>query len=626
MSKECWSSGHKSEKRVPGRQYIINLEKGESRWGLIPDPSTPLPIGWEANHSTKSSPGVVYYSNSEQKKCQWDVPKEKNPQLPENWMAKESSDCKQIYYYNVVTGKSQWKFPNSSAPPVVDGRKSIREETGVKSLVGWEFPNSSAPPVVDGRKLLSEETERIRIKALLEAEKRKQALIEEEKTQKEIERILKLDEEERNRRTKALLEDDKKTQKEIERIRKLDEEERNRRAKMLADMEIEHKKLMKQDTLAKGIGHVYNKNNPDNVQINWVNLDGDWELREKNGTVEKNGNYIFNPDTLEITTDVFGRDKKISTVMITKCNASKQIIEEFLNVVKQPSHTIPKDIKIVLSNIQDVIQGTATLDHASKHRSKMFVLPSQLNGAEYLSERQNNIVTKLQKYIDDYTGGPRGQLAADPGVAQFIIDNAFNQNFFSKEDGINNVKQMGIKGYIGGDRIEDREKEGIYLLNGYLRVTRTVDVDKFIDKISEMTLMGVRDVPVRGLDKTYKFIKDREKVDTVDLVYASAVPIGDYGNRSSNDLITIANLTLLSQYIGAMRLSILRTNCDLYLMPLGGNAFHNNFEHIKAAIIMAFKYMKKELQDNNVNVKVLVWEGDGTGRGAEERAAFGVSV
>jgi hypothetical protein len=619
MTTECWSTGHKSKKKVPGKSYIINIEKGESRWGLIPHRSTPLPIGWEANYSIKSRKGVMYYSNSEEKRSQWEVPTEKDTQLPENWVTKESSGCKQIYYYNVVTGKSQWKFPKPSTPPIVDGRKSIMEETGVKSLLEWTFPKPSASPIVDGRKLLSQETEKLRIKALLDAERRKQALIEERKSQNEIERILKLDEEERKQRAKALLEGDKESEKTVQLILKSEEKER---PKMLADMEIEHEKLKKQDTLAKGIGHVYDKKaiyNPDNVQINWISLNREWELSEPSGKkVKKNGQYIFNPDTLEITTDVFGRDPKISTVMIRKCNASKQIIKEFLQFVKKPSHTIPPQIKIVLSNIQDVIQDQDTSRH------KMFVLPSQLNGAEYLSEIADNVVIKLQEYIKDYTGGPRGQLAADPGVAQFIIDNAFNEKLFSREDGINNVKQMGIKGYIRGDRRDDIEKDGIYLLNGYLRVKSTVDVNKFIDKLSEMTIMGVKDVPVRGLDKTYTFIKDKDKVDTVDLVYASAVPISDYGNGNSTNLITIANLTLFSQYVGAMRLSILRQNCDLYLMPLGGNAFHNDFEHIKAAIIMAYTYMRKELEDNNVNVKVLVWEGDDSGRGAEERKAFGV--
>ncbi|CAE8675685.1 unnamed protein product, partial [Polarella glacialis] len=50
-----------------------------------------------------------------------------------------------------------------------------------------------------------------------------------------------------------------------------------------------------------------------------------------------------------------------------------------------------------------------------------FVLPSQLNGAEYPSER--SIVGQVDDYKSDNTGGPRGQLAAHPAAAQFVLDN-----------------------------------------------------------------------------------------------------------------------------------------------------------------------------------------------------------
>ena len=59
-------------------------------------------------------------------------------------------------------------------------------------------------------------------------------------------------------------------------------------------------------------------------------------------------------------------------------------------------------------------------------RRQIFLLPSQLNAAEYQS--QDEIVERIQEYINDKTGGPRGQLAGDPAVAQFIIDNAANDN------------------------------------------------------------------------------------------------------------------------------------------------------------------------------------------------------
>ena len=62
----------------------------------------------------------------------------------------------------------------------------------------------------------------------------------------------------------------------------------------------------------------------------------------------------------------------------------------------------------------------------SKQR-RIFLLPSQLNAAEYPHHTKKYIVTEVQDYVYDPTGGPRGQLAGDPAVAQFIIDNAANE-------------------------------------------------------------------------------------------------------------------------------------------------------------------------------------------------------
>jgi hypothetical protein len=361
--------------------------------------------------------------------------------------------------------------------------------------------------------------------------------------------------------------------------------------------------------------------NPDNVTIDWLSASGYCELTSGDKKETKTGRYMFNSHTLELLTELENVQKS-SNVMIAKCNASYESMRKLLKFNKQSKHptTLPKGIEIVLSNVQDIIQGTNSGKDYSKGRHKMIVLPSQLNGAEYQSQAKGHVVEKLDEYLDDYTGGPRGQLAADPGVAQFIIDNAFNEKRSSRNDGINNVKEMGIMSYLAGDK---RDALGpIYLINGYLQVKNDVDVERFIATLPEMTILGVRDVPVRGLDKNYRFIKEKDK-DSVDLIYASAVPVGTYGNSKSDNVIAIADLTLFSQYVGAMRLAISRGSCDLYLMPLGGNAFGNNFEHIKAAISMAYTDMKSDLERRNVNVKVLVWEGDEQGRGADERKAFG---
>jgi len=600
MSSKCWKTG-KSKIKYPDKPYIINIVKGESYWGLIPDSSNPLPIGWEAY---KSSNGKIYYANREPGSAQWEKPKE-DKTLAENWITLKSKKCDQIYYKNTITNETQWNFPNSKTPNIPKSTQNV-----------------------DGRELLRQEAEKHGKKALLDAEKRKQ---DEEKSRDEIKRILESDEREKQFNEHESLE-------EVKRIVELQKKQKKKQLEntRLAEIELARLTQQRKDTeeaTLKVLGDAYIKGsslffterkeslNPDNVTIKWLSKNGPCELTSGDGKQRKTGRYSFNQDTLEIITELENIEKS-SNVMIAKCNASYESMRELLKFNKQSKQPtiLPKGIEIVLSNVQDIIQGTNSGKDYSKGRHKMIVLPSQLNGAEYQSQGRFHIVEKLDEYLGDYTGGPRGQLAADPGVAQFIIDNAFNEKRSSINDGINNVKEMGIRSYLEGDKKEDLGP--VYLINGYLQVKNDVDVERFIATLPEMTILGVRDVPVRGLDKNYRFIKEKDK-DSVDLIYASAVPLGKYGNSKSDNVTAIANLTLFSQYVGAMRLAILRGNCDLYLMPLGGNAFGNNFEHIKAAISMAYTDMKSDLESRNVNVKVLVWEGDDKGRGLDERKAFG---
>jgi hypothetical protein len=225
--------------------------------------------------------------------------------------------------------------------------------------------------------------------------------------------------------------------------------------------------------------------------------------------------------------------------------------------------------------------------------------------------------------MDDRTGGPAGQLAADPGVAQFIIDNAANDTTkkIDHNSGINNVRLMG-------------DIPGITLKNGYLQVKDNADIQEFENKISQMTVLGVRDVPVRGLTSG----KDREFFyadHTVDLIYGSAVPIQSdpdpespyydpyapyYGNSNHPTVRRIANVTLFAQYVGSFRLAILRGGkCNIYLMLLGGGVFSNRFDDIKDAISSAYNFMKEGLKRADVKVFVVVWEGT---KKREELKAF----
>jgi hypothetical protein len=304
---------------------------------------------------------------------------------------------------------------------------------------------------------------------------------------------------------------------------------------------------------------------------------------------------------MKITSRFNGKEDKIASVMITKCMCQ---VSSFVNDRKDDFPF--SEITVIKGSIQDLIQTKA-----SENRQKVFVLPSQLNAAEYVDP--GDIVTKLQSYMNDRTGGPAGQLAADPGVAQFIIDNAANLDteIFNPNSGINNVRLMG-------------DIPGITLQNGYLMVKDDANISEFENNISQMTVLGVRDVPVRGLMSG----KDREFFyadHTVDLIYGSAVPIHDpnspyyYGNSNHPTVRRIASVTLFAQYVGSFRLAILRKNCNIYLMLLGGGVFSNRFDDIKDAISSAYNFMKKALKQADVKVFVVVWEGT---KNKEELKAF----
>lgn len=73
------------------------------------------------------------------------------------------------------------------------------------------------------------------------------------------------------------------------------------------------------------------------------------------------------------------------------------------------------------------------------------MVPAQLNGAEYPSATR--VVHHVADYKEDIRGGPRGQLAAHPAVAQFLLDNAQS---VERPKGINAADQIvDLPGFHG---------------------------------------------------------------------------------------------------------------------------------------------------------------------------------
>lgn len=544
------------------RNYYVNLETGKTQWGIPNFEDKMLGKNWEKHRS--SSKNKIYYESVSEGKTQWEEPPDEDDQetLPMGWEIHFSRKCKNIYYKNVATGHTQWEHPKEEV-----NKKLWKENQDAKIKDDQELHD----------KLIAQQ-----IRDEFVAQKLREKVQKEDWEKKEIER-----------KAQIAIYEQKQKEKED------------------AEWKLTLKKSNPQQTL--------NPNNPHNVVFNWPcefnGYKGDWSLTSDKG-VKNIGSYNFDPKTMKITSRFNGKQDKIASVMIAKCMCP---VSAFVN--KRADDFPFSEIKVILGSIQDAIQ-LKTKDN----RQKVFVLPSQLNAAEYPSP--NVIVEKLQSYMSDRTGGPAGQLAADPGVAQFIIDNAANRDteIFDMNSGINNVRLMG-------------DIQGITLQNGYLQVTDNANIPEFENKISQMTVLGVRDVPVRGLmsgGQREFFYADH----TVDLIYGSAVPIQSdpdpnspyydrwapsYGNSNHPTVRRIANVTLFAQYVGSFRLAILRGKCNIYLMLLGGGVFSNRFDDIKDAISSAYNYMKEGLKRADVKVFVLVWEGNvgkNEPRAKEELKAF----
>lgn len=239
-----------------------------------------------------------------------------------------------------------------------------------------------------------------------------------------------------------------------------------------------------------------------------------------------------------------------------------------------------------------------------------FVLPSQLNGAEYQHFDDSSIVRRLQDYIYDNTGGPRGQLAVHPAVGQFLLDNA--QNTYN-EGGVSAV----------ADVLSVCSRLNFKSVNGYLRIphVRPADRPALLDKLGRslhlMRLITMEHVPATGLTADKKKISQLHH--RVNVVYCSGVPVNTYLNQLSQDLdgaerfqTEIAELFLTAQYYGVLRhaahAGMQRQGREVvYLMPLGGGVFNMNRRNI-AKSISASVEMLPPGDLNHLDIRLLTFE------------------
>ena len=105
-TKQCWKE--EKSRSYNGKSYFVNTESGVSQWGQQ-DPKRPLPAGWEYCISTNS---FLFYHNMHNNDAQWDRPTDEDRlPVPEGFEEKRSENCKNVYYVNLETGKTQWEYP-----------------------------------------------------------------------------------------------------------------------------------------------------------------------------------------------------------------------------------------------------------------------------------------------------------------------------------------------------------------------------------------------------------------------------------------------------------------------------------------------------------------------------------
>eukprot|EP00403_Amphidinium_massartii_P029876 CAMPEP_0178389732 /NCGR_PEP_ID=MMETSP0689_2-20121128/10278_1 /TAXON_ID=160604 /ORGANISM="Amphidinium massartii, Strain CS-259" /LENGTH=753 /DNA_ID=CAMNT_0020010211 /DNA_START=64 /DNA_END=2325 /DNA_ORIENTATION=- len=242
-------------------------------------------------------------------------------------------------------------------------------------------------------------------------------------------------------------------------------------------------------------------------------------------------------------------------------------------------------ISVVSSEIVEEVQQISS-DGA------FFVLPSQLNGAEYPSER--TIVARLEDYKYDRTGGPRGQLAVHPASGQFMLDNAACDH---RPAGISAVDHM-LRAARAAMPSAVAKNYDMHLKNGYLVLPHCDPalqpevMDGVRAALHTLRCLIMKDVQASGLAPSFTAMSAARH--RVSLVFASAVPVDAYMNRvnSRSQLAfqtEIGRLFLVGQYYGAMRAAIPASGPPrrVFLMPLGGGVFNNRLEVITGAISTA---------------------------------------
>lgn len=285
-------------------------------------------------------------------------------------------------------------------------------------------------------------------------------------------------------------------------------------------------------------------------------------------------------------------------------------------------------LSVATSEIMEEMQN-------KENAGAFFVLPSQMNAAEYPDCVDKAIVTEVNDYRYDRTAGPRGQLAGHLGCAQFLLDNAKSTIRRSGLDALSRMlpalRDQGVTSQEAKDFLANLEVK-----NGYLMVPEleAEDATSALDEVvgaveaqlKKLRTIAMLDIPATGLSPSLEsWSRCRH---TVNLVYASAVPVNAYSNKTEsleNVKLqrSVAALLLRGAYFGALKMALetalskprSKLRQKVFLLPLGGGVFNNPFKDIVKAILEAY-HMVKCLPilngvklDDLLDVRVLTWKG-----------------
>lgn len=367
---------------------------------------------------------------------------------------------------------------------------------------------------------------------------------------------------------------------------------------------------------------------------------GEFRLQVRSGGRSLQGRYTFEMQARRVVVD-----GAVVGTFLDAPIASNPFPDDALKL--GAGQTELRCVEVVSSEIMEEIQRP-------ENAGAFFVLPSQLNGAEYPSHEA--IVMEIDDYKYDRTGGPRGQLAVHPAAGQFILDNAGNT---SRPNGVDATDVM-LPRVRELASTADGRGYAMQMSNGYLTIPPCPEAawDDVLHglrgALHHLRCLGMEGVPACGLTPSHEsFSAASHKVN---LVYASAVPIDAYQNEmdrkvpagwertqdeqrrtcyynaSLNETINehpnvephqhmvkfqteVARLVLIGQYYGALRLAMDRSRvkpATIYLMPLGGGVFRNPPAIIAGAISAAIDLLVREGVDveKQLRICLLAWRGN----------------